>query len=88
VVSKEGAKEPVYVYCDAIKPTYINNAKRRILDVVTMASEGASFYSDLKTQFHEFAVDALSQIEFYFKAPDENIPIFFDDLVVIHLTIK
>ena len=90
VVSKEGTKEPVYVYCDAIKPTYINNVKRRVLDVVTMAWGGteSSFYSDLKTQFHEFAVDELSQIEFYFKAPDEYIPIFFDDLVVIHLTIK
>jgi hypothetical protein len=86
--SKEGEKEPVYVYCNAIKPTYINNAKQRILDVVTMAGEGTSFYSDLKTQFHEFAVDELSQIEFYFKAPEEYIPIFFDDLVVIHLTIK
>jgi len=63
VVSKEGAKEPVYVYCDAIKPTYINSVKRRVLDVVTMAYGGteSSFYSDLKTQFHEFAVDELSK---------------------------
>lgn len=90
VVSKEGSKEPVYVYCDAIRPTYINSVKRRVLDVVTMAYGGieSSFYSDLKTQFHEFAVDELSQIEFYFKTPDDNIPIFFDNLVVIHLTIK
>ena len=87
-VSREGEKEPIYVYCDAIKPTYINNAKQRILDVVSMANEGASFYSDLKIQYHEFAVDELSQIEFYFKAPEEHIPIFFDDLVIIHLTIK
>ena len=83
------ATEPIFLFCDAVKPTYIGGVKMRVLDLVDMTyvAHNASFFSNRCIQFHEFAVDELMQINFYFQTND-GVQLNFDDPVVIHLVIR
>ena len=78
--------EPVFLFCDVIKPTYINGVKRRVLDSMDMNS-GGKYFTNYMVLFHEFAVDRLMHINFYFQTLD-GATITFTNQVVIHLVVK
>ena len=78
--------ETVFLYCDAIKPTYVRRVKERILDSINRTYSG-SYFSNSCIQYHEFAVDELMHISFYFQTVD-GIVLNFDDPVVIHFSIQ
>ena len=80
--------EPVFLFCDAVKPSYVGGVKKRVLDLVDMTydAHNAAFFSNTCIQFHKFAVDAITQINFYFQTND-GVQLNFDDPVVIHLLI-
>ena len=87
---KESAiTESVYVFCDAIKPSYVGEVKKPLLDVVDMTyfGDNASYFSNSNIQFHKFVVDELVQINFTLQSID-GVSVNFDNPVVIHLTIK
>ena len=75
--------EPVLLFCDAIKPTYINGDESRLLDIVNMGG----YFSNSIVQFHEFSVDKLMNINFYFQSLAGNT-IDFATPVAIHLIVK
>jgi len=81
--------ESVYLFCDAIKPSYVGEVKKALLDVVDMTyfGDNASYFSNSNIQFHKFAVDELVQINFTLQSTD-GVSVNFDNPVVIHLTIK
>ena len=81
--------ESVYVFCDAIKPSYVGEVKKSLLDVVDMTffGDNASYFSNSNIQFHKFAVDELVQINFTLQSID-GVSVNFDNPVVIHLSIK
>lgn len=81
--------EPAFLFCDAIKPTYIGDLKRRVLDVVdvTYSGNNGRYFSNSTIQFHEFAVDKLMDISFYFLSIYDGTLNFIDP-VVIHLIVK
>jgi len=81
--------EPVYVFCDAIKPSYLGEVKKPLLDVVDMTyfGDNANYFSNSNIQFHKFAVDELVQINFTLQSID-GVSVNFDNPVVIHLSIK
>ena len=78
--------EAVYLFCDAIRPIYFGKTKRQILDVVKMSRDG-NYFSNAWGEFHDFAVDVLMQISFYFQTMD-GVVISFDDPVVVHFLIR
>ena len=52
--------------------------------IMTYFGIDANYFSNANIQFHEFAVDELIEINFYFQSVD-GAPIVFDEPVVIHL---
>ena len=81
--------EPVFLFCDTIKPTYVGNTKQQVLDVIKMTYFGQNsyYFTNSSIQFHEFSVDELKEINFFFQSFDGNL-IEFDDPVVLHLEIR
>ena len=85
----EPVTEPILLFCDAVKPSYVGGVKKRVLDLLDMTyvAHNASFYTNRRIQFHEFAVNELMQINFYFQSID-GVLLNFDDPVVVHLQIR
>ena len=81
--------EPVFLFCDTIKPTYFGKTKQQVLDVIKMTYFGQNsyYFSNSSIQFHEFSVDELKEINFHFQSFDGSL-IEFDDPVVLHLEIR
>ena len=81
--------EPVILFCDTIKPTYVGNTKQQVLDVIKMTYFGQNsyYFANSSIQFHEFSVDELKEINFFFQSFDGKL-IEFDDPVVLHLEIR
>ena len=81
--------EPVFLFCDTIKPTYVGNTKQQVLDVIKMTYFGQNsyYFTNSSIQFHEFSVDELKETNFFFQSFDGNL-IEFDDPVVLHLEIR
>ena len=81
--------EPVYLFCDAIKPTYMGKTKQQVLDVIKMTYFGQNtyYFTNSSIQFHKFSVDELIEINFSFQSLDGSL-IEFDDPVALHLEIR
>ena len=81
--------EPVFLLCDTIRPTYFDKTKQQVLDVIKMSYFGQNsyYFSNSNIQFHEFSVDELKEINFYFQSLHGSL-IEFDDLIVLHLEIR
>ena len=81
--------EPVFLFCDTIKPTYFGKTKQQVLDVIKMTYYGQNsyYFSNSSIQFHEFSVDELKEINFHFQSFDGSI-IEFNEPIVLHLEIR
>ena len=81
--------EPVFLFCDTIKPTYFGKSKQQVLDVIKMTYFGQNsyYFSNSSIQFHEFSVDELKEMNFHFQSFDGSL-IEFDNPVVLHLEIR
>ena len=79
----EPHSKPVLLFCDVIKPTYINGVERQLLDVI----ETGGYFKNTVIQFHQFLVDKLMHISFYFQTVDGET-ISFATPAVIHLIVK
>ena len=81
--------EPILLFCDAVKPSYVDGVKKRVLDLLDMTyvAHNASFFTNRYIHFHEFAVDQLTQINFYLQSID-GVTQSFDNPVVINLVIR
>lgn len=80
---------PVLLFCDAIRPTYTNGVKRRILDVLhhPPSNDDNRYCSNSIVQFHKFSVENLMNISFYFQHIDGTI-LNFKRPIVIHLIVQ
>ena len=80
---------PVFLICDAIKPSYTGAVKRRILDVVHVprSKTHRTYFTNTAIQFHEFSVDKVLHLNFYFQYLDGTV-LNFAGPVVLHLMIK
>ena len=81
--------EPVYLFCDAIKPTYMGKTKQQVLDVIKMTYFGQNsyYFTNSNIQFHKFSVDELIEINFSFQSLEGSF-VEFDYPVVLHLGIR
>ena len=81
--------EPVFLFCDSIKPTYIGKTKHQVVDVIKMTyfGENTYYFANSSIQFHEFSVDQLIEINFFFRSFDGEL-IEFDDPIVLHLEVR
>ena len=80
---------PAILLCDAIKPTYMGDFKRRVLDVVHFpgSKERDKSIVNTLTNFHDFSVDTLMNITFCFQTLQGTL-LNFSGPVVIHLIVK
>ena len=80
-----------YLFCNVIKPTFINALKRQILDSVYLVSlRDVNQIKNDTILFHKFAVDEILSISFYAQTPNGKLIDFGEDRhpFVAHLIIE
>ena len=83
-------EDALYIFCNAIKPSFFGPIKERILDLVcvTLPNQDAIIsFTNNNLLFHEFSVDELERLQFYFIKIDGSL-FRFSGRITLHLSVK